>query len=95
MIEQSKRCPSVAVAHQLIDRLSLEPELAEALLREARPDAGRSWHGGVTGTQMAALEETGRCGAAPDRETLGESVDYRISPLDRAAAPVGVDNRRC
>ena len=51
-LEHSQRCPSVAVAHQLIAVLRLEPELAERLLAEARSDAGRSWHR-LTGSQTA------------------------------------------
>lgn len=46
MLEQGKRCPSVAVARDLAAVLKLEqrePDLAARLLALARPDAGRSW----------------------------------------------------
>jgi transcriptional regulator with XRE-family HTH domain len=42
-LEQSKRCPSVAVAHALIEGLWLEPDVARRLLDEARPDVGRNF----------------------------------------------------
>lgn len=43
LLEQGKRCPSVAVARDLATVMELAPELAAQLLGVARPDAGRSW----------------------------------------------------
>jgi transcriptional regulator with XRE-family HTH domain len=45
LIEQGKRCPSVAVAEDLIAGLRLDPELAEQLRAVAVPDKGRSGSG--------------------------------------------------
>lgn len=47
LLEQGKRCPSVAVAHELAMALALElsPDDRAWLMSVARPDAGRSWHG--------------------------------------------------
>lgn len=44
MLEHGDRCPSRAVAHDLIAALDLDPEVAAWLLEVARPNAGRSWH---------------------------------------------------
>jgi ribosome-binding protein aMBF1 (putative translation factor) len=41
-LERGIRCPSVAVAEDLIRVLQLDPEDASRLLTVARPDAGRS-----------------------------------------------------
>lgn len=41
-LEQGKRCPSLAVAQDLVDGLQLKGDLAERLLRVALPDKGRS-----------------------------------------------------
>jgi transcriptional regulator with XRE-family HTH domain len=43
MIEHGDRCPSRAVAEDLIGALDLDHVLAEWLLDVARPNAGRSW----------------------------------------------------
>lgn len=51
-IERAERCPSVAVARDLVAKLKLAPDLAARLLAVARPDAGRSWHGSPA--QLAA-----------------------------------------
>ena len=46
-LETGKRCPSVAVAHDLAQLLELEADIATHLITVARPDAGRSsrWGG--------------------------------------------------
>ena len=43
MIEHGDRCPSRAVAEDLIVALDLDRALANGLLDFARPNAGRSW----------------------------------------------------
>jgi transcriptional regulator with XRE-family HTH domain len=43
LLEQGKRCPSVAVARELAAALQLDPDVVAPLLAVARPDAGRSW----------------------------------------------------
>lgn len=42
LLEQGKRCPSLAVAQDLVDELDLDRALALELLTLARRDAGRS-----------------------------------------------------
>lgn len=42
-LEASRRCPSTALAHQLIAGLKLPPDVASRLLAESQPDAGRSY----------------------------------------------------
>ena len=42
-LEAGDRCPSVAVAELLADRLELDADLANALMAVARPQSGRSW----------------------------------------------------
>jgi len=42
LLEQGKRCPSLAVARDLVTALELVPDLAEQLFAIARPDTGRS-----------------------------------------------------
>jgi transcriptional regulator with XRE-family HTH domain len=43
LLEQGKRCPSVAVAYDLAAALQLDPDVVALLLAVARPDTGRSW----------------------------------------------------
>jgi hypothetical protein len=54
MLENDKRCPSVAVARVLIDELRLDDELAERLVSEAQPDTG----GGAGGPPVARKRDS-------------------------------------
>lgn len=55
MIEHGDRCPSRAVADDLIVALGLDRAVAAWLLDVARPNAGRSWHPDLTvGTNRRA-----------------------------------------
>jgi transcriptional regulator with XRE-family HTH domain len=46
LLEKGQRCPSVAVARDLVAALELGTDLADRLFEVARPDAGRSYAGG-------------------------------------------------
>jgi hypothetical protein len=74
MLEQGKRCPSLAVARVLIDGLKLDAALSNALLNVARSGAGRV----VTDPRRERANSRG--GRAP-RAVLTEATKAREASL--------------